>query len=183
MSCDVFLWQLLMICWYLCDLLTCFPRSFFRGKKKLLPNKLGPPDRGGSYGTIWYRMVPYGTVWYRMVPYGTVWYHMVPLPPRWGPQPVWKQHFFSERWPLKKKDFTNVKHLRTKTSTAFIYKGILIIWHLEKNRSEILTILASESLKTDNSVASYATCWFKNDQPWLAMFNHGKPWLTMENHG
>ena len=47
-----------------------------------------------------------------------------------------------------------------KLSNLIIYKGIQIIWPLEKNRSEILVILGQQSLKTDNSASSYDTFWF-----------------------
>ena len=42
-----------------------------------------------------------------------------------------------------------------KGAKVIIYKGILTIWLLERNRSEILTTLASESLRTDKSAPNY----------------------------
>ena len=46
------------------------------------------------------------------------------------------------------------------SSQLIISNGRLIIRRLEKKRSRILTIPASESLKSDSSVSSYGTCWF-----------------------
>lgn len=43
-----------------------------------------------------------------------------------------------------------------------IYEGILYFWQLEKNGHDILTILASDSLKTDNSASSYDIVWLQD---------------------
>ena len=45
--------------------------------------------------------------------------------------------------------------MKENMSKPIIDEGILTIWPLEKNRSEILTTLASESLKMHKSASSY----------------------------
>ena len=69
---------------------------FFKGQKSeksfTSQPRLAPPlGGGGSYGTIWYHMVPYGTIRYHMVPYGTIW---SPPPQRGGETRLGRKTFF-----------------------------------------------------------------------------------------
>ena len=85
------------------------------------------------------------------------------IPPEVGAQACLEAKLFSEN-DLGKNVIKNNNNVNQSINNILnkhtFQTGILIIWPLEKNRRENLTILASESLKTDTSASSCDTFRF-----------------------